>query len=157
MSQYQIVTIQNIIKCPAMKNKFLIYYNKNVNLYNKQYNNSCTFVNYCVVLVNYSVVRLLMISIRYSEQVRVMVFQQYFRYIVADSFIGGGNQSTQRKPSTCRKSLVNLITQCCIKYTSPERYSNSQRQWIFGMQDQLYYESTTVITVTNHQYMQIYI
>jgi hypothetical protein len=67
MSQYQIVTIQNIIKCPAMKNKFLIYYNKNVNLYNKQYNNSCTFVNYCVVLVNYSVVRLLMISIRYSE------------------------------------------------------------------------------------------
>ena len=27
-------------------------------------------------------------------------FQQYFRYIVAVSFIGGGNRSTQRKPLT---------------------------------------------------------
>jgi len=26
------------------------------------------------------------------------------------SFIGGGNQSTQRKPPTYRKSLTNLIT-----------------------------------------------
>jgi hypothetical protein len=31
--------------------------------------------------------------------------QQYFSYIVAVSFIGGGNQSTRRKPPTCRKSL----------------------------------------------------
>ena len=28
------------------------------------------------------------------------VFQQYFTYIVAVSFIGGGNQSTWRKPLT---------------------------------------------------------
>ena len=28
-------------------------------------------------------------------------FQQYFSYIVAVSFIGGGNQSIQRKPPTC--------------------------------------------------------
>jgi hypothetical protein len=28
-----------------------------------------------------------------------------FSYIVAVSFIGGGNRSTQRKPLTCRKSL----------------------------------------------------
>ena len=36
------------------------------------------------------------------------------------SFINGGNQSTQRKPSTCpcRKSLTNIITYCCIEYTS---------------------------------------
>jgi hypothetical protein len=46
-------------------------------------------------------------------------FQQYFSYIVAVSFIGGENRSTQRKPQTCRKSLTNLITLCCIKYTSP--------------------------------------
>ena len=26
------------------------------------------------------------------------------------SFIGGGNRSTRRKPSTCRKSLTNFIT-----------------------------------------------
>jgi hypothetical protein len=41
-------------------------------------------------------------------------FQQYFRYIVAVSFIGGGNWSTRWKPLTCRKSLTNFIT-----YTSP--------------------------------------
>jgi hypothetical protein len=34
-------------------------------------------------------------------------FQQYFSYIMAASFIGGGNQ---RKPLTCRKSLTNIIT-----------------------------------------------
>jgi hypothetical protein len=28
-------------------------------------------------------------------------FQQYLRYIVAVSFIGGRNLSTQRKPPTC--------------------------------------------------------
>jgi hypothetical protein len=38
---------------------------------------------------------------------------------VAISFIGGGNQSTQRKPPTCRKSLSNFITYCCIEYTLP--------------------------------------
>ena len=37
-------------------------------------------------------------------------FQQYFSYIVSVSFIGGGNQSTQRKPPICRKSLTNYIT-----------------------------------------------
>ena len=36
------------------------------------------------------------------------------------SFIGGGNQSTRRKPLTCRKSLTNFITQCCIEYISPK-------------------------------------
>jgi len=36
--------------------------------------------------------------------------QQYYSYIVAVSFIGGGNPSTQRKPQTCRKWLTNFIT-----------------------------------------------
>jgi hypothetical protein len=31
-------------------------------------------------------------------------------YIVAISFIGGGNRRTQKKPQTCRKSLPKLIT-----------------------------------------------
>jgi hypothetical protein len=35
--------------------------------------------------------------------------QQYFSYIVAVSFIGGGNRRTQRKPPTCRKSQTNFI------------------------------------------------
>ena len=46
-------------------------------------------------------------------------FQQYISYIMAVSFIGGGNWSTRRKPTTCRNLLTNFITQCCIKYTSP--------------------------------------
>jgi hypothetical protein len=37
-------------------------------------------------------------------------FQQYFSYIVAVSFIGGGKQSIQRKSPTCHKSLTNFIT-----------------------------------------------
>ena len=38
---------------------------------------------------------------------------------MAVSFIGGGIRNTRRKLPTCRKSLTNLITQCCIEYTSP--------------------------------------
>jgi hypothetical protein len=36
---------------------------------------------------------------------------------VAVSFIGGGNRSTRRKSSTCRKSLT--LTYCCIENISP--------------------------------------
>jgi hypothetical protein len=45
--------------------------------------------------------------------------QQYFSYIVAVSFIGGGNRSTRRKPLTSRRLLTNFITLCCIENTSP--------------------------------------
>jgi len=38
-------------------------------------------------------------------------------YIMAVSFIGGGNR---RKLPTCSKPLTNFITYCCIEYTSPE-------------------------------------
>jgi hypothetical protein len=34
---------------------------------------------------------------------------QYFSYIVAVSFIGGGNRSTRRKPATYHKLLKNFI------------------------------------------------
>jgi hypothetical protein len=37
-------------------------------------------------------------------------FQHYFSYIMAVSFIGGGNWSTRKKQLTCRKSLTNFIT-----------------------------------------------
>jgi len=36
--------------------------------------------------------------------------QQYFSYIMAVSFIGGGNASARRKSQICRKSLTNFIT-----------------------------------------------
>ena len=45
-------------------------------------------------------------------------FQQYFSYIVAISFIGGGNGSTWRKPSICCKSRTNFIIKYCIEYIS---------------------------------------
>jgi len=35
-----------------------------------------------------------------------IIFQLYR----GGQFIGGGNQSTQRKPLVCRKSLTNFIT-----------------------------------------------
>jgi hypothetical protein len=38
-------------------------------------------------------------------------------YIVAVSFIGGGNQRILRKPPTCRKSLTNFYH--IMLYTSP--------------------------------------
>ena len=41
---------------------------------------------------------------------------QYFSYIMTVSFIGGGSR---RKPSTCHKSLTNVIIKCCIDYVSP--------------------------------------
>ena len=36
-------------------------------------------------------------------------FQQYFIYIMAVSFIGGGNRSTRRKLPTCRKCKEHTI------------------------------------------------
>ena len=39
--------------------------------------------------------------------------------IVKARFIGGGKRSTQGKPRTCRKSLTNCITECCIEYIWP--------------------------------------
>jgi hypothetical protein len=49
----------------------------------------------------------------------LMHFQQYFSYIVAVIFNGGGNLSTLRKQTICCKSLSYFITYCCIEYTSP--------------------------------------
>ena len=40
-------------------------------------------------------------------------FQQYFSYIMATSFSGGGSRSTRREPPTMGKQLVNLITCGC--------------------------------------------
>ena len=39
----------------------------------------------------------------------LMPLSTIFQNIVAVSFIGGGNQSTQRKPPTCRKSFYHIM------------------------------------------------
>ena len=49
-------------------------------------------------------------SIRYMVLVFYASFNIFFSYIVAVSFIGGGNQSTRRKPPICCKSLTNCIS-----------------------------------------------
>jgi len=49
-------------------------------------------------------------SIRYRVLVFNATFNIFFSYFVAVSFIGGGNQSTRRKPPTCCKSLTNFIS-----------------------------------------------
>ena len=39
---------------------------------------------------------------------------------MAVSFIGGGNQSTRKKPPTCRKSLTNLILDAPLTHAYEE-------------------------------------
>jgi hypothetical protein len=42
-----------------------------------------------------------------------------FQLYRGSQFYWWRNQSTQKKPPTCRKSLTNFITLCFIEYTSP--------------------------------------
>ena len=51
--------------------------------------------------------------------------QPYFSYIVAVTFIDGGNRSIRRKPPTCRKSLTNFIITVVSSTPRHERGSNS--------------------------------
>jgi hypothetical protein len=45
-------------------------------------------------------------------------FQQYFSYIMATSFSGGGSRSTWREPPTLGKQLVSFIT-CDCRSSAP--------------------------------------
>jgi hypothetical protein len=69
-----------------------------VNLYIHNYTIYKHNVTTTLTLINYSCVIYLLI---------VMIIH-YVIYFV--SLIGGGNLRTQRKPLTCRKSLINFIT-----------------------------------------------
>jgi hypothetical protein len=57
-------------------------------------------------------------SVPITTNVVNSTFQQYFSYIVAVSFIGGGNRSTRHK------ALTNLNTKCCIMYMGGIRIHN---------------------------------
>jgi hypothetical protein len=52
-------------------------------------------IGYCIVVLATFIHREPSLA---TPLLRVMVFQQYFSYIMAVSFIGGGNWSTWRKP-----------------------------------------------------------
>ena len=41
-----------------------------------------------------------------------------FQLYCSVSFIGRYNRSIRRRPPTCHKSLTNIITRYCVKYTS---------------------------------------
>jgi hypothetical protein len=45
--------------------------------------------------------------------------QHYISVISWACFVGEGNHSTRKNPPTCRKSLTNFITYCCVKDISP--------------------------------------
>jgi hypothetical protein len=47
-----------------------------------------------------------------------LLIQQYFSYIMATSFSGGGSRSTWREPPTLGKQLVNFIT-CGCELSAP--------------------------------------
>jgi hypothetical protein len=51
--------------------------------------------------------------------------QQYFSYIMATSFSGGGSWSTRREPPTMGKQLENFIT-CNIASTNLDMIKNLQ-------------------------------
>jgi c-di-AMP phosphodiesterase-like protein len=46
----------------------------------------------------------------FEKHLRNRLIILHLSYIMAVSFIGGGNQSTLRKAPTCHKSLTNFIT-----------------------------------------------
>jgi len=58
------------------------------------------------------------------NKIHVPYFHQYFGYILAVSFIGGGNLSAWRNPPTSRKLLTNIIT----KYWTPRHEQDSNPQ-----------------------------
>jgi hypothetical protein len=68
-----------------------------------------------IVLFDFECVSCLLVTLPNSNQYlnsnnTDLFYPPYLCYIVVVSFIGGGNQSTQRKPLTCCNSLTNIIT-----------------------------------------------
>jgi hypothetical protein len=52
------------------------------------------------------------VSHHYKWSWYLMPLSTIFQLYRCFSFIGKGNQSTWRKPQTCRMSLINFITKC---------------------------------------------
>ena len=65
-------------------------------------------------------------------------------YIVVVSFIDGGNRSTRRKSTTCRKSLTTLSHNVVSSTPCHERASNSQLQWWYALIAHVVVNPTTI-------------
>ena len=57
-------------------------------------------------------------SVKHDSKL-LLVLNATFNNVSVGQFFGAGNRSTWRKPLTCRMSLTNFITKCCIVHTSP--------------------------------------
>ena len=60
-------------------------------------------------------------------------FQQYFSYIVAISFIGGRNRSTQRKPMTYQshwQTLSHNVVSSTPHLRGIQTHVSGDRQWL---------------------------
>jgi hypothetical protein len=55
-------------------------------------------------------------SVNTNEGSVSVILQLYFHYIVNVIIIGGGNQTTQRNPSTCPKWMTNLTNNLILNY-----------------------------------------
>ena len=79
-------------------------------------------------------------------------FKQHFSYIVAVSFIGGGNWSTQRKTLTCRKSVTHyyhiMLHRVHLSMTGIRTQNFSQRQCQNTMR---------IVYITLRQYNLVYV
>ena len=65
-------------------------------------------------------------------------------YIVAVSFIGGGNRSTWWKPPTCHKLLTNSSHNVVLSTPRHEQGSNSQFKWWWALIAQVVVNPTTI-------------
>ena len=87
--------------------------------------------------------------------------QQYFSYIVAVSFTGGGNRSTQRKPSTCRQSLTNyhiLLYRAHLTMNGVSTLAETSTDCVSGYKS-TYHTTTTapmfIINIYSYYLMQL--
>ena len=82
-----------------------------------------TIQNLCTTLLSTMAIVSSPLEVLYRYTQYILTIQVQYNLLLYDTllegFIGGGNQSTQRKPPIWCKSLTNFITKCCIEYTSP--------------------------------------
>ena len=81
-------------------------------------------------------------------------FQQYFSYIVAVNFIGGGNQRTRRKPSTSQLQVTNELYHIMLYTSLWSRFEITT--WMVNSSCKSNYHTITDMTAVTLQLSDIY-